>query len=539
MTVTSTNYGVCNECRKRVPAEHVVRDGRVYLRKDCPDCGPTEALVSSDADRWQLKRRMCHYEEGAAPLHCTLQCETCGFDHNPRMVFLDVTNRCNMNCPICIANIPGMGFEFHPPLAYFEHILTELGKRDPKPLVQLFGGEPTVRDDLFEIIEMARSNGLDARIVTNGLKLADEEYCKKLCDYKVHVLLAFDGNDPAIYQRLRQNPGAHAKKLKALENLKKHSRHKNTIMCCVARGINDQHMRGLIDFCHENRSSIKCLHCIPLTETWEEGEFETGVSTTTEDVEQIIDEAFPEDRVEFIPAGLTEHLRRAAQFFGVLRLKFGGAHPNCESAAVLVSDGQRYWPLSHYLKMPLEEVAEQVVARCEKMDARLSRLDPQKALPAAARPAAHHPEVRRAGPQGHRPAQAAEGQPLPDRPEDPGRPARWQVVEDADSQARQRARRYADGGAAVRGVPLRRVGAAAELLDGFRLRGPGDGRGQDHPGLHVGHVQERSPAPHSGQIQEGPASRRFAGLMGEVTWATPRASRTSAVTARRASPTCA
>ncbi len=376
--MASTNYGVCNECRKRVPVEHVVRDGQVYLRKDCPDCGPTEALVSADSERWQLKRRMCHYEEGAAPLHCTLQCETCGFEHNPRMVFLDVTNRCNMNCPICIANIPGMGFEFHPPLAYFEHILTELGKREPKPLVQLFGGEPTVRDDLFDIIEMARSNGLDARIVTNGLKLADEEYCKKLCDYKVHVLLAFDGNDPAIYQRLRQNPGAHAKKLKALENLRKHSRHKNTIMCCVARGINDQHMRGLIDFCHDNRSSIKCLHLIPLTETWEEGEFETGVSTTTEDVEQIIDEAFPEDRVEFIPAGLTEHLRKAAKFFGVLRLKFGGAHPNCESAAVLVSDGERYRPLSHYLKMPLEEVAEQVVSRCEKMDARLSRLDPQR-----------------------------------------------------------------------------------------------------------------------------------------------------------------
>jgi uncharacterized radical SAM superfamily Fe-S cluster-containing enzyme len=380
LTVASTNFGVCNQCRKRVAADHVVREGKVYLRKSCPDCGPTEALVSSDADRWRLKRQMCHFEEGAIPLHCSLQCETCGYQHNPRMVFLDVTNRCNMNCPICIANIPGMGFEFHPPLSYFEHILAELGRRDPKPLVQLFGGEPTVRDDIFQILDIARSNGLDARIVTNGLKLADEEYCKRICDYKVHVLLAFDGNDPAIYQRLRQNPGAHAKKLKALENLARFSRHKNTIMCCVARGINDQHMRGLIDFCHENRSSIKCLHFIPLTETWEEGEFETGISTTTEDVEQIIDDAFPEDPVEFIPAGLTEHLRKAAKFFGVLKLKFGGAHPNCESAGLLVSDGRRYWPLSHYLKMPLDEVAEQIVSRCESLDPLLSRLDPQKGL---------------------------------------------------------------------------------------------------------------------------------------------------------------
>jgi hypothetical protein len=296
------------------------------------------------------------------------------------MVFLDVTNRCNMNCPICIANIPGMGFEFNPPLEYFDHILSELGRRDPKPLVQLFGGEPTVREDLFEIIAMARRNGLDARIVTNGLKLADEDYCRRICESKVHVLLAFDGNDPEIYERLRRNPGAHAKKLKALENLGKHSRHKNTIMCCVARGINDAQMGSLIEFCHEKRAYIKCLHFIPLTETWEEGEFETGIATTTEDVEQIIDDAFPEDRVEFIPAGLTDHLRVPGRFFGALRWKFGGAHPNCESAAVLVSDGERYRPMSHYLKRPLEEIAEEVVTRCEKVNPRLARLDPQKRL---------------------------------------------------------------------------------------------------------------------------------------------------------------
>lgn len=58
-----------------------------------------------------------------------------------------------------------------------------------------------------------------------------------------------------------------------------------------------------------------------------------------EDVEQIIDDAFPEEPVEFIPAGLGEHLRLSARFFGVLRLKFGGARPNCESAALKVLGG--------------------------------------------------------------------------------------------------------------------------------------------------------------------------------------------------------
>ena len=221
--MAAVNNAVCTKCRKRVPSDHAFREGRVFLVKHCPDCGDTESLLSSNPARWERKRELCDFD-AEAPVRCTLKCETCRHDHHPRMVFLDVTNRCNMNCPICIANIPGMGFEFHPPLSYFANLFKGLGEMTPKPVVQLFGGEPTVREDLFEIIDLARSNGLEVRIVTNGLKLADEEYCKKLCEAAVPVLLAFDGTKPEIYERLRKNPGAYEKKLKALENLAKYSK---------------------------------------------------------------------------------------------------------------------------------------------------------------------------------------------------------------------------------------------------------------------------------------------------------------------------
>ena len=377
--MANVNLGICNECRKRVPVTHEVRDGRVYIVKHCPECGPTEGLVSTDAQRWQRKRDICRFDPDA-PTRCPLDCEHCHVNHHPRMVFLDVTNRCNMNCPICIANIPGMGFEFNPPLEYFEKVLDGLAKMNPKPLVQLFGGEPTVRKDLFEIIDMARRRHLDCRVVTNGLKLADEEYCKRICESTVHVLIALDGLDPQIYERLRKNPGAYEKKIEAIENLKKYSKHRNTIMCCVARGINDKHMRGLIDFCHESRSFIKCLHLIPLTETWEEGEFETDVATTTEDVEHIIDDAFPDEKVEFLPAGLSAAMEGAARFWGTGRLKFGGVHPNCESGAYLVSDGEAYHPLSSYMTRPLDDVAADLVVRAERIRPKLASLDPGKWL---------------------------------------------------------------------------------------------------------------------------------------------------------------
>ncbi len=375
------NYGICDKCRARVPAAHVIRDGKVYLAKECATCGSSEALISSDAAAWQRKREVCHYDAAKAPA-CNLNCVACGRQeaHHPRMVFLDVTNRCNMNCPICIANIPHMGFEFHPPIEYFEKVLDGLSRMTPKPTVQLFGGEPTVRDDLFEIVDIAKKKGLRVGIVTNGLKLADPDYCQQVCDSRARVLIAFDGRDPDVYRRMRKNPGAYEKKVQALENLKRFSDRRHTIMTCVARHINDHLMRDLIDFCHENRDFIAYLHLIPLTETWKDGEFETDTSTTTEDVEKIIDEAFPGEKVEFVPSGLTHHLTQALAFFGGIRLTFGGVHPNCESATVLLSDGTQYRPLSHFLKRPLDVIGEEIVSRVERISPKLSRLDPAKRL---------------------------------------------------------------------------------------------------------------------------------------------------------------
>ena len=43
------NVGICETCRKRIPTRHEIREGKVYICKDCPDCGLTEALISSDA----------------------------------------------------------------------------------------------------------------------------------------------------------------------------------------------------------------------------------------------------------------------------------------------------------------------------------------------------------------------------------------------------------------------------------------------------------------------------------------------------------
>jgi uncharacterized radical SAM superfamily Fe-S cluster-containing enzyme len=377
----STNLGLCNKCRERVPAEFFTRDEQTWIRKDCPACGPNESLVSSDAKVWQGKRDLWHYVP-VDRVACTLKCDKCHTNHKPNIVFVDVTNRCNMNCPICIATIREMGFDFNPPMDYFEKLFTDIGRMEPPPVVLLFGGEPTVRTDLLEIIDLAKKKGLKPHVVTNGVKLADEEYCKKLCDARVPLRFAFDGRSPDIYEKMRQNRGAYEKKMQALANLKKYSRRKHTIIAAAAWGVNDQYIGDLIEFVHENRDLISDLGIIPLTENWEPGTFDAVKTTTMEDVEKMVRQALPEGEVEFIPSGLAYALKKPRSFFRKSPrsevLLLAGVHPNCESMTLLISDGQKYRGINYYLKRPFSQVAVEVAALAKKIEPRLDRLDTKK-----------------------------------------------------------------------------------------------------------------------------------------------------------------
>jgi uncharacterized radical SAM superfamily Fe-S cluster-containing enzyme len=381
LTMEGNNLGLCSTCKARVPAEFFDRDGAKWIRKHCPTCGPNESLVSSDAAVWQAKRDLWQYvpKERVA---CSLHCDQCHKNHKPNIVFVDVTNRCNMNCPICIATIRGMGFDFNPPLAYFEKLFGDLAKMDPPPVVQLFGGEPTVRDDLLEIIQIARKLGLRPHVVTNGVKLADEEYAKKFCAARIPTRFAFDGRSPDIYEKMRSSRWAYDKKMKGLENLKKYSQRKHSIVAAAAWGINDQYIGDLFQFVHDNRDLISDVGIIPLTENWEPGTFDAAKTTTMEDVEKMVKQAIPGGEVEFIPSGLAYAMKKPRTFFRKSPrsevLLLAGVHPNCESMTLLISDGQRYRGINYYLKKPFSEVAVDLAARCKKIEPKLDSLDPKK-----------------------------------------------------------------------------------------------------------------------------------------------------------------
>ncbi len=94
--------------------------------------------------------------------------------------------------------------------------------------------------------------------------------------------------------------------------------------------------------------------------------------TTTECVENIFERILPD--VEFVSTGMMK-FEILSKFFGKQTL--GGSHPNCESATLVISDGEKYIPLSSYLNIPLSEA----LSKLRKLDRKLIRKSPAKSAP--------------------------------------------------------------------------------------------------------------------------------------------------------------
>ncbi len=87
--------------------------------------------------------------------------------------------------------------------------------------LQLSGGEPTLRDDLPEIVEIARTVGYSfIQVNTNGLRLAaDKDYLQRLSAAGLSsAFLQFDGVDDEIYRLSLRGRALLSQKLEAIRN---------------------------------------------------------------------------------------------------------------------------------------------------------------------------------------------------------------------------------------------------------------------------------------------------------------------------------
>ena len=107
--------------------------------------------------------------------------------------------RCNQNCLFCYAEHEPMGTRNELTTEQWKAVLDTLRKAGV-PMVTFTGGEPTVRDDLAELVDYAK--WFVTRVNTNGVLLT-KELCEKLKEASLDsVQVTLYSHDKAVHERL-------------------------------------------------------------------------------------------------------------------------------------------------------------------------------------------------------------------------------------------------------------------------------------------------------------------------------------------------
>jgi len=254
----SFSKGLCPTCKKAVDGVRIIRDGKVYLRKQCAAHGQSEALISGDAD-WFLKS-LTYIKEGSVPLKHSTKVEKgcpddCGLcpDHEQHscLPIIEITNHCNLECPICIVQ---NRHNYDMSKEEFANILDGLVEKEGQlETINLSGGEPTMHPQFLELLDMARAKTEIARvsISTNGLRCAtDYAFCEELAKRKVYVSLQLDALSNPALRVLRGAGDQRSAREKALNNLER-AGVRTTIVSTVAKGVNDDQIGECIKLLYE------------------------------------------------------------------------------------------------------------------------------------------------------------------------------------------------------------------------------------------------------------------------------------------------
>ena len=136
----------------------------------------------------------------------------------PRLIFWELTKRCNLRCRHCRAEADDAAFSGELPTGAITGIIDDIAAF-AKPIMVLTGGEPLFRDDIFAIARHARGRGLRTALATNGT-LIDEAAARAIRDAGImRVSISIDGSTADSHDGFRGIPGSFESALRGAERL--------------------------------------------------------------------------------------------------------------------------------------------------------------------------------------------------------------------------------------------------------------------------------------------------------------------------------
>jgi radical SAM protein with 4Fe4S-binding SPASM domain len=137
-------------------------------------------------------------------------------DRRPIVVW-NLTRTCNLKCAHCYTDSEARKYSGELTTAECKTVLDDLAAFKV-PAVLFSGGEPLVRDDVFELAEYARGLGLHVVLSTNGTMI-DEAMARRFVDLKfAYIGISLDSAIPAIHDSFRGMQGAFDRTMRGFRN---------------------------------------------------------------------------------------------------------------------------------------------------------------------------------------------------------------------------------------------------------------------------------------------------------------------------------
>lgn len=260
---------ICPQCNAIIDADIFERDGKVFISKTCTEHGHVEDLYFGSYEMYKRFDKFRH--EGKAVENPSTKCtecpNCCGLceDHKSGTALANimVTNRCDLACWYCFAYAKKGNYVYEPSLDQIREMFKLLRKERPVPAsaIQLTGGEPTLREDIVEIIRIAKEEGFKhVQLNTNGIRLSqDVELAKKVREAGVNTIyLSFDGVTE------KTNPKNHWE----IPGIFKNCREANigiVLVPTVIKGVNDHEIGKILEFGFKNIDVVRGINFQPVS----------------------------------------------------------------------------------------------------------------------------------------------------------------------------------------------------------------------------------------------------------------------------------
>lgn len=296
-TVKGISAGVCTEYQDHLPRG---ADGRVLESTQLASGGmkgPIHVVkavkyVMENQVRWakycnlhdkmyddviwddaSLYLRAMHFEDDGkgifnphreVALGCPNDCGLCDIHiSHTGLANMVVTNECDLNCWYCFFYAEKAGYIYAPDHEQFRFMASQVKGERPigGTAFQITGGEPTLREDLDDIIRTVKQEGIGhIQLNTDSINMSkDPELAGRLREAGTNTLyMSFDGTTA------RTNPKNHWEIPRAMKNYRKAGLGA-VLVPTVIKGVNDDDVGSILRFAEVNSDIVRGVNYQPVS----------------------------------------------------------------------------------------------------------------------------------------------------------------------------------------------------------------------------------------------------------------------------------